>query len=294
MDVSAAGSKPPLIEALRGLEQVMGRGAEARTALPGNIGNDEVATLLQLLATPSISSLLTGSAQPGAASAVNALVAAAASALSTGDTPAALAKIKDVLTIDPEQAGPLTSHSTFSSIRHEVAELVRVLSSDARVRAEERLGTAEHAIVANGPRRLPGADADLTAVYTLATQLFNNGRLADYTRAAELAQFVIAGYAAAPVSAVHSAYRAQAGVERLSVRIIAWVKKLWARAPLLVLLLGWFTLGVAGGSAAWIVRNVAEDPWDPAFISACWSIWALGFLALVTFGFYMRIRHIRR
>ncbi|MGH9653879.1 MAG: hypothetical protein ACRD6B_10510 [Bryobacteraceae bacterium] len=69
------------------------------------------------------------------------------------------------------------------------------------------------------------------------------------------------------------------------VRVAGWgqvargIRKLWLRAPLLVLLLSWL---VAGLIAAAVVP-----------LNAVFELWGLGFLALVGLGFYTRVRNIR-
>ena len=68
---------------------------------------------------------------------------------------------------------------------------------------------------------------------------------------------------------------------------VAFLKNLWRRAPLLLLLLGWLAGGVAGGSLVALLRS--DLP--PSTVSWFFEVWALGFLALVGFGFYMRVRN---
>lgn len=60
-------------------------------------------------------------------------------------------------------------------------------------------------------------------------------------------------------------------------RFASMIRTLWSRAPLLLLLLSWFTAGL-------IVALIT---------SAAFEWWGLGFLALIGFGFCMRVRHIR-
>jgi hypothetical protein len=64
-------------------------------------------------------------------------------------------------------------------------------------------------------------------------------------------------------------------------------KSLWRRAPLLVLLLGWLVAGLFGGAVAALFLNERAA----AAVAVFFEIWALGFLALVGFGFYMRVRN---
>jgi hypothetical protein len=64
------------------------------------------------------------------------------------------------------------------------------------------------------------------------------------------------------------------------------LKKLWQRAPLLVLLLGWLAAGLVVGS----VMALFREGWVASIIGPFFEIWALGFLALILFGFYMQLR----
>ena len=73
----------------------------------------------------------------------------------------------------------------------------------------------------------------------------------------------------------------------------ARVEVLWRRAPLLVLLLAWLAIGTAAGLASLVQRKVWPDAWPPWLADAGFSFWGLGFLALVLFGFYARVRNVR-
>lgn len=69
------------------------------------------------------------------------------------------------------------------------------------------------------------------------------------------------------------------GVARWRQMAHSGARKLWFRAPLLALLLAWLIAGLVA---------VAVVP-----LQAVFDIWALGFLALVGFGFYARVRNVR-
>jgi len=71
------------------------------------------------------------------------------------------------------------------------------------------------------------------------------------------------------------------------------IKKLWLRAPLLVLLLLWFTLGFSGGSVYAALRKFWPHAWPESLVAGAFEVWALGFLALIAYGFYARVRNIR-
>jgi len=50
---------------------------------------------------------------------------------------------------------------------------------------------------------------------------------------------------------------------------------------------------VAAGLASLVQRKLWPDAWPSWFVDTGFSVWALGFLALVLFGFYMRVRNVR-
>jgi hypothetical protein len=99
-------------------------------------------------------------------------------------------------------------------------------------------------------------------------------------RAGELGQSVLAYYGAPAMLVVPTGFAPEpaaviwnAALPRLVVRL----KKLWLQAPLLILLLAWLLLGIAGG-----VFNLLGV-----------ENWTLGFLALVGFQFYATVRRPR-
>jgi hypothetical protein len=71
------------------------------------------------------------------------------------------------------------------------------------------------------------------------------------------------------------------------------VQQMWTRAPLLVMLLGWFFFGLAGGVTFAIGSRIWPDGLFVAVGNLAFTLWGLGFLALVGFGFYARIRYNR-
>jgi hypothetical protein len=72
------------------------------------------------------------------------------------------------------------------------------------------------------------------------------------------------------------------------------VSQLWFRAPLLVVLLSWFFFGLAGGVFFAIGSRIWPDSLFVAIGNLAFTLWGLGFLAMVGFGFYARVRYSRR
>ena len=72
-----------------------------------------------------------------------------------------------------------------------------------------------------------------------------------------------------------------------------WLKALWVRAPLLILLVSWFTLGLAAMGVAAVLHFFWPGQFPLSIIDSGFAVWGIGLLALIGFGFYMRVRHVR-
>jgi len=158
---------------------------------------------------------------------------------------------------------------------------------DARDSAEKLVAKAAHTIETAGFRgqHIP-ADMDARAAIALANQFIATGQLPNYLRAAELGRVVISWYDEASPATVGFGPGAVALNRRptLRMRLYAMLGRLWRRAPLLVLLIGWL---LSGGFAGLVVDAMAV----PAYRTAlAFRIWAIGFLALVVFQFVATVR----
>ncbi len=71
------------------------------------------------------------------------------------------------------------------------------------------------------------------------------------------------------------------------------LRMLWARAPLLLMMLAWFFLGLWAGVAFFIASRIWPDGLFAALGDFVFELWGLGLLALVGFGFYVRVRYRR-
>jgi hypothetical protein len=69
------------------------------------------------------------------------------------------------------------------------------------------------------------------------------------------------------------------------------IRQLWMRAPLLVMMLTWLWLGFSGGVAYAIGSRIWPDSLFSAAGDLAFALWGLGFLALVIFGFYARVKY---
>jgi hypothetical protein len=125
-------------------------------------------------------------------------------------------------------------------------------------------------------------------VLALATRMIETQQYPNYLRAAELGNVIVSWYdgpltvGARRTLAVTGATepRPETPARRQWRHVTA---RLWKRAPLLVLLAGWLLAGVAGA----LLLRVAGVPTDS---SPLFTIWALGFPALIVLQFVLTIR----
>jgi hypothetical protein len=264
---------------------------------PTPVGADAVAGLLRELSASQITALLEvlePILSPDRTTPLDPLVWAAVSATRSGDTSGALEKLAVLLSIDPRRAEGIASEPGLATIRGEVEALLARLTGDARLGAETRLREATEWLQAPGAADRQIGDVKASTLLLCASQLTDAGGYANYIHSAGVSEMVLDRQRWAPAEAalpsskrVDVRMRVSGAVPRVRRGAMAErLKHLWRRAPLLVLLLGWLALGLFGGSAAVVFR----DDWPAAAVALFFEIWALGFLALVGLGFYMRVR----
>ena len=187
--------------------------------------------------------------------------------------PDALKTLEKMVTLSPER-GPQLAHSEpgLAHLRMEIRSLMQRLETGAKAEAEGTVLAASLAVAA-APGRIPApntiAPQDLLA---LATKFLESGQYVNYIRATELGRMVLTEYSGSTRSA---------GERRL--------RKLWQRAPLLVLLLGWFGVGLVGGAISLMGRYSGQGPIGSGAV----EIWVAGFLGLVLFQFLATVRNFR-
>jgi len=236
----------------------------------------------------------------------SAALQAAVSATAAGDAEQALAAVVQAVSLLPTQAEAVRSEPGLEPLRAQVDSLLGRLAQVARLDAEGRLAKAADLVETLGLKTAAEWEARPETLLLLAGQLLDAGGHANSVHAADLAQIVIDAAHWAPASAptLDSPIPGAAGWERIlgggaasmrqdRARTPGRIKKLWKRAPLLVLLLAWLALGLAGGAVSLLARRVVADGPLASLISAGFDLWALGFLALVLFGFYTRVRNVR-
>ena len=220
------------------------------------------------------------------------LVREAGSALAEGDVPRALAKVKELLLADPRQAETMAAEPSLQPIQREILNVIRQMVSQARAQAQQVMTAAQQASGLGGAKKLASPEVEVRILFPLANHFIDSGRLIDFRIAIELAQIGLGR--SARTSKIRRIMRTPKPLpserrEPLRERF----QRAWLRVPLLILLLAWFALGLAFGIGSLLLRKLWPERFDPGIASLGFGIWAIGFLALVGFGFYMRVRNVR-
>jgi hypothetical protein len=299
MDVPAVGTggmNAGLAGITPGVPVAKSSGAPAGS-LP-RIGADVVAGLLRELSESQVASLLEfiePAPSPERTTQLDQLVRAAVSATRDGDTSGALAKLSTLVLLDPPRAEGLASAPALAPIRKEVEALLARLTAAARLGAETRLREATEWLQAPDVVDRQIENLKASTLLLLASRLIDAGRYANCIHSARVSQMVLDQRRWAPAEAA-TPLSTSADTRIRIPRATPWIRReamvarlnnLWRRYPLLALLLGWLAVGLAGGSVAALFR----DQWPAAAVALLFEIWTLGFLALVGFGFYMRVRN---
>jgi tetratricopeptide (TPR) repeat protein len=219
----------------------------------------------------------------------------------------AIGYLASAITRDPSRVEELRSRPELAPIRANLDQLLNRVTQVSKIRAESDLARIELSLEQAGWPKLPQWDTRPEILVRLARQLFEAGGYANYVRSAELAQTVLqSAYWEAfipqpqPLSAAQQALIESDLESVISPAPPLWktlaeelpvvVRVLWQRAPLLVLFFAWLTIGSVAGLGYAVLRILAWAPSLRSFGDAGFSLWAVGFLALVGFGFYARIR----
>jgi hypothetical protein len=290
VDVSAAGATgSPVIQtpAPAPVSPPQGGVSPAATAAIAATPQDSVGTLLQLLSTPQIADLLKSVDAHRSSHAIeglDSLVHAAGAAVAVNDIPRALTHLSEYIHKNPEHADALLTTPPLIPIQADVKELLRGITQEAKIGAEHLMANANLVVnaAAENQRNLNGPD-----VLALAERFAETGQLVNYFRAAELSQAMIDLYTArapGPVTRKHSAIRRHAP---------ELIKRAWKRVPMLVLLLGWFALGITAAAMVLLARLAGVDLATPATVQTAAEFWGMGFLVLVGVQFYLSVRGAR-
>jgi hypothetical protein len=315
MDVSPVGAGPAGINLARTSPSVPpaspGIKPEHTAAVPATVDNyasvvgklseSDIGRLIQILDPPR---------SPQTAAQLDSLLHATVVAASAGDVAQAVNHLGEMMALDASHAVAVVTEPRLDSIRANVEAILNQMASAAKLDAEGRIAEATQRSEAMALKKLADWDAAPETLLEIAACLLQSSGPANYLRAAVLAQAVIDASHWAPANASVSTARPvrsrflpanDGGV--FSALSRGWnafrkaatprIRVLWWRAPLLILLLSWLALGVAGGVVALLVRKYQPQSWSASLVNGGFELWAIGFLALVLFGFYMRVRNVR-
>jgi tetratricopeptide (TPR) repeat protein len=219
----------------------------------------------------------------------------------------AIGYLASAITRDPSHAEELRDRPELAPIRGNLDQLLNRVTQVSKIRAESDLARIELSLEQAGWPKLPQWETRPEILVRLARQFYEAGGYANYVRSAEIAQTILqSAYWEAfipqpePLSAAQQALTESDREGARSPAPPLWktlgeglpvvVRALWQRAPLLVLFFAWLTIGSLAGLGYAILRILSWAPSLRSFGDAGFSLWALGFLALVGFGFYARIR----
>jgi hypothetical protein len=264
-------------------------GDPAATPL-GRLTKQDVVKFLELIGRPPL---------PETVSRIEGLLRASVAAAKAGDVPQALARLTEIAALDPRRAEALDREPGLAPIERDVSRFQSRLASTAHMDAEARLDRAAHLLGSVELKELLRTEPGPRMAIAVADRLLEARGYANCVYSAQLSQSVIDryGYVPAPATPELAAAAAPAGFARaLPVwrdRWTARIRNLWQRAPLLILLLAWFGVGLAGGCVSATLRHWWPETWPESALAGGFELWAVGFLALVGFGFYARVRSVR-
>jgi hypothetical protein len=297
--------------------------AHHATAPPAPPAASDVATALATqIAIPDLARL-TAILQPNSSSEVAAhiteLTQDTTSALAQGNRTRALANLNEIAALDPRTIAVLAPDEVLQPIRPEVDQLLNRLTTVAKMDAEGWLTQADQALETPGHTAITDWQTKPATLLEAAHRLYESGGYTNYVRSADLAQTLVdpAAVAYSPFLEEYAASLATKAADpairpeneellpkkpalpsaaetftALRGAAMPRVQVLWNRAPLLVLLLGWLTAGLIAGPAAILLRGLWPEIWPASLVDFGFEVWGIGFLALVCFGFYARVRTI--
>ena len=303
MDVRGVGAGPTGAELSSALRALAGPAAQRLAALADLVqSGDSINGLLRQLSQSDVLKLLEiidRPLPPENASLVQDLLRASVQAVAEGNVPQALAKLSELAVRDPPRAETFQAEPGLASIRADVEHLMFRLASTAQLDAESRLGQATDLLRSTGSKELPGQEIRPEIAILTAGRFLEAGGYVNCVRSAELSQMAINQYGIAPTP-VPLVLLDSGKVPRPSARPgwrESWrprIRNLWLRAPLLVLLLAWLTVGLVGGTISALLRNVWPQALPESLVAVAFDVWGIGFLTLIAFGFYVRVRNWRR
>ena len=162
----------------------------AKPVLPGTPLTDSISPLIEELAPPDIERLIRLlEPLPPAASAP--LLSAVLQAASNHDLAAVLSAVGELVLLDPNLAETLPSRPELDGMRPEIDQLLNRSSSLARLSAEEKLGHAAQWIETGAVKNLTDWNTPPGTLLRVGYSLVDAGGLANYSKAADVAQVIV-------------------------------------------------------------------------------------------------------
>jgi hypothetical protein len=209
----------------------------------------------------------------------------------------------------PLRAQALGSLPSLSSIRGPIERLVTRLNIAAKVEAESQLAQALKLLESAGAKELVIREIRAQNLVLTAGRLLDAGGYPNAVWSAQLSQLVIDPRLWAPNAvpvplplkikdadgrspAAGSGVLAAIGLVCAGLQLKSRIRRMWFRAPLLVLLLAWFVVGLTCGAISALVRNYWPRLLSASLIAGSFELWALGFLVLVAVGLYVSVRNV--
>ena len=266
MDVSAAGASTNRLDSLvPPAPPVNPLPALAPQSLGAGQTVDRIAGTLQDLAGPQVGqllSLLEHARVNEDPMLIEGLLKDAVAAAHGHRMPDALKTLEKLVTLSPEHGLHLIrTEPGLMHMRVEFRDLMQRLETSARAEAERTVLAASLAIATAPGRVLEPNMIPPQDLLALANRFLESGLYVNYIRATELGQIVLEQHAAA-----RRVVRRRAASERL--------RRLWNRAPMLVLLLAWLAVGVVGGLLSVIGRWSGEAPLGTGAVAVL-GLWVL-------------------
>jgi hypothetical protein len=308
VDVGGVGPGPRPADFGGALRAVAHAATLSGTAQPAG---DMFVSALQELSAAEMTALLNiiqPPESPQQAERLDDLLRAAVAAIAEGDGNRAMGHLTELAEISPRRAETLGSLPSLSSIRGAIERLVSRLNVTARAGAEARLAQAVKLMESLSAKEPVVREIRIENLIVVAGRLLDAGGYANSVWSAELSQLVIDPRLWAPIAVpLPSQVKDRDGrrpveadgffaaIHRVCARLelISRTRRLWFRAPLLVLLLAWFIVGLAGGAFSALVRKYWPGVLSASMVEGSFELWALGFLVLVAVGFYLRVRNLR-
>ena len=283
----------------------------------------EDATSIHALATSDLAKLaqiIQPAPEPQRVEQVAKLLEETVKAVAEGRVEWAVGRVIEAATLHPLQTEEFRSMPALAAIQGNIEHLMGRLTTVAKIDAESKISQAEQVMEDNGWAKLPHWDTKPETLLQIAHRLYEAGGYSNYVRSARYADATMqsafwgASLVQQPILPVTESAKLEeeesvtakprdAGEatvaalqytwHKLQTKVPARIDALWQRAPLLLLLFGWLIAGVIGGVLSLVVRKIWPDGWAASLTDLGFQTWGLGFLALVGFGFWARIRKQR-